>query len=113
MRDFDAVIARDGTVYHLAWANHLQTVAHFGIPENKSEWRQNYFEYDIRAPFTEGLGLQSRGIEDPPEPACLASDRSSAALSDSPSGSTTGIGVAISGASRKTGAMSSSTSTRS
>ena len=66
MRDFDAVITRDGMVYHLAWANHLQTVAHFGIPENVSEWRQNYYEYDIHVPFTEGSGLQPRGIEEPP-----------------------------------------------
>lgn len=75
MRDFDAVITQDGTVYHLAWGNHLQTVAHFGIPENKSEWRQNYFEYDIRAPFTEGLGLQTRGIDDPPERVVRSAER--------------------------------------
>jgi len=68
MRDFDAVITRDGTVYHLAWCNHQQTVAHFGIRENRSQWAQNYWESDIRAPFGEGLGLQARGIEEPPGP---------------------------------------------
>lgn len=75
MRDFDAVITRDGAVYHLAWANHLQTIAHFGIPENKTEWRQNYFEYDIRAPFTEGLGLQARGVDDPSERVVRSAER--------------------------------------
>jgi len=75
MRDFDAVITRDGTVYHLPWRVHLDIVRHFGIPENVSPWRQNYFEYDIRAPFTEGKGLQSRGVEDPPEAVIAASER--------------------------------------
>jgi hypothetical protein len=75
MRDFDAVITRDGAVYHLAWANHLQTIAHFKIPENVSEWRQNYYEYDIHAPFTEVVGLQPRGIEEPPEEVIRSAER--------------------------------------
>lgn len=75
MRDLDAVITQDGTVYHLAWANHLQTIAHFKIPENVSEWRQNYYEYDIHAPFTDNLGLQARGIQDPPEAVVRSAER--------------------------------------
>ena len=67
MREFEADIGRDGTVYHLAWQGHGETARHYSLPENRSAHRQNYFEFDLRAPFTDNLGLQERGIEDPPE----------------------------------------------
>lgn len=75
MREFEADITRDGTVCHLAWGSHMDAVRHFNIPENTSEWRQNYYEYDLRAPFTDNLGLQARGIEDPPEAVLRSAER--------------------------------------
>lgn len=75
MRDFDAVITRDGTVHHLPWGSHLDIIAHYGIRENVSLVRQNYWEYDIRTPFTDGIGLQARGVEEPPGRVVRAAER--------------------------------------
>ncbi len=75
MRDFDAIITRDGTVHHLPWGAHLDIIAHYKIRENVSVVRQNYWEYDIRAPFTDGIGLQARGVEEPPERVVRAAER--------------------------------------
>ena len=75
MREFEADIGRDGTVYHLAWEGHGPTARHYNLPENTSAHRQNFFEYDLRAPFIDNLGLQERGIEDPPEVVVQAAER--------------------------------------
>ena len=75
MREFEANITRDGTVCHLAWGSHTDTADHFKIPENRLKWRQSYYEYDLRAPFTDNLGLQARGIEDPPEAVFRSAER--------------------------------------
>lgn len=75
MREFEANITRDGTVYHLPWGSHLDTAEYFKIPENRLRWRQNYYEYDLRVPFTDNLGLQARGIEDPPEAVLRSAER--------------------------------------
>jgi len=75
VREFEANITRDGTVFHLPWGSHLDTAEYFKIPENRLKWRQNYYEYDLRAPFTDNLGLQARGIEDPPGPVLRSAER--------------------------------------
>ena len=75
MREFEANITRDGTVCHLPWGSHTDTAEYFKIPENRLRWRQNYYEYDLRAPFTDNLGLQARGIEDPPEAVLRSAER--------------------------------------
>ncbi len=76
MQAFDAVIIRDGTLYHVPWGAHLDIIAHHKIPENTSMVRQNYWEYDLRVPFAVGYnGLQPRDIEDPPEAVVAAAER--------------------------------------
>ena len=67
MQDFNAIITRDGGVLHLPWGSHSEIVAHFEVPDNTSLVRQNYWEYDILAPFVDGGGLQVRGVEEPPD----------------------------------------------
>ena len=76
MEAFDALITRDGSVYHVAWQTHTGIIAHFGIPENTSMVRQNYWEYDLRVPFSGTYnGLQARGIKEPPEVVVNAAER--------------------------------------
>jgi len=75
MRDFNAIIMRDGRVLHIPWGTHTDIVEHYDIPENSSPLRQNYWEYDIMAPFVDGGGLQARGIEEPPEAVVRAAAR--------------------------------------
>ena len=76
MEAFDSIITRDGSVHHVAWQTHTGVIAHFGIPENTSPVRQNYWEYDLRVPFSGTYnGLQARGIEDPPEAVVGAAER--------------------------------------
>jgi len=76
MHAFDAVITRDGTVYHVPWGVHLDIISHYGIPENTSMVRQNYWEYDLRVPFAGGYGgLQLRDVEEPPEAVMAAAER--------------------------------------
>ena len=67
MQDFNGIITRDGRALHTPWGTHLEIVAHYQVPENTSLVRQNYWEYDILAPFVDGGGLQARGIEEPPD----------------------------------------------
>lgn len=67
MQDFNAIITRDGRILHIPWGTHLEIIAHYQVPENTSLVRQNYWEYDILAPFVDGGGLQARGIEEPPD----------------------------------------------
>lgn len=67
VQDFNAIILRSGDILHLPWGSHTQIVDHYGVPENTSTYRQNYWEYDILPPFVDGGGLQARGIEEPPE----------------------------------------------
>ena len=62
MRDFDAAITRDGTVYRLPWATHLEIIEHFGIPENSSQWRQNYFE--CRGFIGSAEAVRARAVRD-------------------------------------------------
>ena len=66
---------RDGQVLHIAWGTHTDIVEHYRVPENTSLMRQNYWEYDIMAPFVDGGGLQARGVEDPPEVVVRAAER--------------------------------------
>jgi hypothetical protein len=80
MREFEADIGRDGTIYHLSWHGHAVTARHYDLPENTSPNRQNYFEFDLRAPFIDNLGLQERGIESPPEAVFRAAERLSQRL---------------------------------
>ncbi|HEO71600.1 MAG TPA: hypothetical protein ENN80_10080 [Candidatus Hydrogenedentes bacterium] len=83
MQAFDAVITRDGTVHHVAWEAHTGIVARCGIPENTSIVRQNYWEYDLRVPFTGGYnGLQLRDVEEPPEAVVAAAEHLTERLCD-------------------------------
>jgi len=76
MQAFEAVITRDGSVHHVPWGSHLDVIERCGIPENNSMLRQNYWEYDLQAPFVGGYnGLQARGVETPPEGVVRAAER--------------------------------------